>query len=207
MQITVFGASGKVGRLVAAEALQRGLTVVAFVHSHPLPIEDARLITRTGDIYRAADVAEALRGSDAVVSCLGSWGTKRKDVLSSFVANVAPAMRAQNIPRIVTLTGVGVERDRPGWYRLAMRLMPLLPVAGKVFADADRHVQLLKTSGLRWATVCSPVMSNRGNAGYVLKARQRLTLLTISRQAVANAVVDQITTDDFTGQTPAIYRR
>src|SRR4051812_42365964 len=100
MQVTVFGASGKVGRLVVAEALQRGYSVKAFVHSRN-PFEDSpKLKVVKGDVYDSDDVAKALRGSDAVISCLGSWGSKRRDVLSSAMRMIIPAMTEQKIGRI-----------------------------------------------------------------------------------------------------------
>ncbi len=116
-QITVFGASGKVGRLVVAELLGRGHNVVAFVHSQKLTekdfvrdsVHDAKATKNIrivqGDIYNAVQVAAALSGSQAVISVLGSWGTKRKDILCSAMRAIIPAMEQQHIQRIVSLTG------------------------------------------------------------------------------------------------------
>jgi putative NADH-flavin reductase len=206
MQITVFGAAGKVGSRVVAEALEHGHTVVASVHSHdPFGLSD-RLIIRKGDIYNAADVAEAIKGSDAVISCLSSWGTKGRDVLSSFVRNVTPAMERQQITRLVTLTGIGVQK-RPGKaHRTLLAAMGWLPV-GKVFADAERHVHLLDSSSLDWTAVCSPVMNNLGGAGYSLSLRTGNPLATINRKSVAAALLDQIESDEYVRQTPVIHRQ
>ena len=78
MQITIFGANGKVGSLVVEMALQKGLHVVAFSHGKSLftPSDNLRIVQ--GDVYNAADVSSALSGSDVVVSTLGSWGTPKK---------------------------------------------------------------------------------------------------------------------------------
>ncbi|HSX43502.1 MAG TPA: NAD(P)H-binding protein [Candidatus Saccharimonadales bacterium] len=207
MQITVFGASGKVGRLIVAQGLRRGYTIVAFVHAQSPFEPSAQLIIRKGDVYNARDVAEAIRGSQAVVSCLGSWHTRGKDVLSRFVVSIVPAMREQNIARIVTLTGVGVQQ-KPSWlYRAAMRSLPLVPVAGKVFADADRHVQLLVRSGLQWTTICSPVMNAGNKAGYVLRHHQGLPLPRVTRTAVAAAMLDQLTATDHIAEAVSVHHR
>lgn len=205
MQITVFGASGKVGSLVVEEALRRGHTVVAFVHSHSLFSPSGKLIIRKGDVHVAADVAAAVQGSDAVISCLGSWGTPGRDVLSQFVGGVLPALGQQGIRRLVTLTGIGVQMHPGTLYRTALRLMRWLP-AGKVFADADRHVQLLMGSDVEWTAVCSPVMNNWGSAGYRLSRRTGNPLATIKRQAVAAALLDQIESTDYVRQTTVIHR-
>lgn len=78
MKVVVFGASGKVGKIVVANLLNDGYHVRAFVHSSN-PFEDhAKLETIKGDIYAIKDVEAAVRGVDVVVSTLGSWGTKKK---------------------------------------------------------------------------------------------------------------------------------
>jgi len=205
MQITVFGASGHVGRLVVEQALERGFTVVVFVHTHSPFQPSDRLIIRKGDIHDAHDVSGAIRGSQAVVSCLGSWHTRGKDVLSSFTANVVPAMRTQKVDRIVTLTGVGVQQNPGVLYQRAMRLLPYVPVMGKVFADADKHVQMLVASGLRWTTLCSPIMNYGGSDAYVLRRRQGLALPPIARRAVAAAILDQVTATDYIGQAVSVH--
>ena len=90
--MTVFGASGKVGRLVVMQALKRGYSVVAFVHSHDPFVATTNLRVVKGDIYNADDVGKALKGSEAVISALGSWGTKNRNVLSSAMKVVIPDM-------------------------------------------------------------------------------------------------------------------
>jgi len=206
MRITVFGASGKVGSLVVEEALRRGYTVVAFVHSHNLFSPSGRLIIQKGDIYNAEDVANTLRGSDAVVSCLGSWGTPKRNVLASAMGNIIPAMREQKISRIVTLTGIGVQQNPGVLHRSLLRLLGPLP-AGKVFRDAEAHLQMLAQSGLSWTAICSPVMNNIGGADYTLSLRMGFLLATVSRVSVAAALLDQIELNGYTGKAPTIHRK
>jgi len=194
-----------VGSLVVEEALRRGHTVVAFVHSHNLFSPSGKLIVRRGDVYNAADVAGAVQGSDAVVSALSSWGTKGRDVLSSFVGAVVPAMVSQNMTRLVTLTGIGVEQNPGPVHRSLLKLMAIVPF-GKVFADAENHVRLLGQSSLDWTTVCSPVMNNFGGPTYKLNLHLGNPLATISRQAVAAALLDQIESTEYLRQTPVIHR-
>jgi putative NADH-flavin reductase len=205
MQITVFGASGKVGSLVVEEALRRGYTVVAFVHSRNLFSPSGRLIVRKGDVYNTADVASAVQGSDAVVSCLSSWGTKGRDVLSRFVSAATAALVNQNSVRLVTLTGVGVEQNPGLVHAKLLRMMGIFPF-GKVFADAEHHIWLLGQSKLNWTAVCSPVMNNLGGPNYTLSLRIGNPLATISRRAVAAALLDQIESTEYVRQTPVIHR-
>lgn len=206
MQITVFGASGKVGSLVVEEALRRGYTVVAFVHSHDLFSPSGKLIMQKGDVYKPDDVARALRGSDAVVSCLSSWGASKRTVLGRAMQNILPAMVEQRITRLVSLTGIGIREKRGVLYRLALSLLSPLPV-GQVFRDAERHVALLRASNRDWTVVCSPVMNNLGSSDYRLSLHMGSPLTTVSRGGVAAALLDQIDATDYLRQTPTIHRK
>jgi len=208
MQITVFGASGKVGSRVVEEALRRGYDVVAFVHSHNLFSPTGKLVVVQGDIYSASDVAKALKGSSAVLSCLGSWGTPKKNVLTTAMHAILPAMREQQIERIVTLTGSGAAdpHARPGVvHRLLLRLLAPFP-AGKVFRDGEEHLRLLAMSELEWTSLRSPVMNNLGSS-YALNLKPAKPWETIGRDSVAAAMLDQLETATYVGQAPIIHRK
>ena len=208
MQITVFGASGKVGGRVVELALERGYTVIAFVHSHDPFVGTPNLIVKKGNIYRGEDIEDAIKGSEAVVSCLGSWGTKKRNVLTSAMKNIIPTMQNQKIARIVTLTGSGAnapDHKAGVIYKLMMKLLAPFP-AGKVFSDGEQHMRLLAETDLQWTTLRSPVMNNFGKKDYRLSLKAGLPLATINREAVATAMLDELEKADFAQQAPIIHR-
>jgi len=207
MQITVFGASGKVGSLVVEEALRRGLSVVAFVHSHDLFVPNNRLRVIKGDIYSAKDAAGALEGSNAVISCLGSWGTKKRNVLTAAMRNIIPVMTEQKIDRIITLTGSGAgapDHTASSLHRLFMRATASFP-AGKVFRDGEEHMKLLAASQLDWTTLRSPIMTAGRATAYMLSMDAGSAL--IRRATVARALVDQLADTAYLRQAPIITRK
>ena len=97
MRITIFGANGRVGHLVVEGAMDAGHDVTAFVHHESKFPKNTKLKVVQGDIHDAKDVARAVKGADVVISALGSWGTKRKDIVSSGMANIIPAMQAAKV--------------------------------------------------------------------------------------------------------------
>jgi putative NADH-flavin reductase len=208
MQITVFGASGKVGIRVVELALKRGFMVVAFAHSHDPFQGHPRLRVLRGDIYNATEVEKAISGSDAVISCLGSWGTPKKNVLSSAMRAIIPAMQNQNINRLITLTGSGaVEPGKPLKPQQELLLNVLRPFpAGKVFRDGMDHMKLLAESSLSWTTLRSPVMTSFGSQKFHLNLKVGSLVATINRQAVATALLDQLDEETFFRQAPVIHR-
>ncbi len=147
MKIVVFGATGKVGRLVVKELLGHGHHVIAFVYGESSLAETDHLKIFNGNVKNRDDIAKALQGSDAVVSALGSWGTKTKDILSSGMANIVPEMEEQGIKRIVSLTGSSayVPGDAWGFAGKTMRWL-LVSIAPKIIKDAELHIILLANS-------------------------------------------------------------
>jgi uncharacterized protein YbjT (DUF2867 family) len=72
MNVTVFGATGKIGRLVVEDLLAGGHDVTVYVRNpEKLGSRDSRLVTIAGELSDAARIQQAVRGSDAVISALG----------------------------------------------------------------------------------------------------------------------------------------
>lgn len=208
MQITIFGANGKVGSLVVEMALQKGLHVVAFSHGKSLftPSDNLRIVQ--GDVYNAADVSSALSGSDVVVSTLGSWGTPKKDILTKGMQNIIPSMQHSNIKRIISLTGADayVKGDANNIFQKIVHACINL-AAKKILQDGEQHIQLLKNSDLDWTVLRSPVMNTRGDyKKYALISKKTLPWQTIHRKSVAKSLIDQINDTSHIHSSPFIHR-
>jgi putative NADH-flavin reductase len=206
MQITVFGANGKVGQLVVERLLADGHSVVAFVHQQSAfePSEQLKIIK--SDVHNAAFVEAALRGSGAVVSALGSWHTPTKDILSSAMNNIIPAMQKQGVRRIVSLTGSAAWA--PGdnitfSNKMQHRLFSL--GAKAILRDAEKHLEALHASKLDWTVLRSPVMRDKPDPGYELNGDLPGIFETIPRESVARALVDQLTDARFLQLAPHIH--
>lgn len=209
MQVTVFGASGKVGRLVVGALLADGHTVVAFVHSaSPFGAHDKLRIIK-GDIHTGHGVDEALKGSAAVVSALGSWGTKKKDIVSSGMERIIPAMQANHVKRIISLTGSDARASGDTLsliHRLSHTFIRYSPER-KILGDGERHIRLLEASGLDWTVLRSPLMDERGDPHeFRLGTARPKPWQTVNRHAVAKAMTGLTGNADFSQKAPFITR-
>jgi len=208
MQLTIFGAGGKVGQGVVEEALDRNHTVTAFVHTHNPFTENERLRVVHGDINNDTEVAEALKGSQAVISVLSSWHTKDKNILGRAMTTIIPAMAAARITRIITLTGAGAfdATDQP---KLSDKIGHLLAamMAPRILADAEEHLKLLAESPLDWTCIRSPVMTKQRRSTYRLASGLAPLLSLIPRAAVVQALVDQVESADAYRQAPSILSK
>jgi len=116
--VLVVGATGSIGSLVVAEALNRGHHVRALVRSldraRLLPKEAQRVV---GDLTRPETLAAAVEGIDAIVFTHGADGQGKagsEQVDYRGVRNVLAASAGRPI-RIALMTAIGVT-DRQGAY-------------------------------------------------------------------------------------------
>jgi putative NADH-flavin reductase len=168
--------------------------------------QDPKLVTVKGDIYNADDVERAVAGADIVVSALGSWGTKNKDVLTVGMKHIIPAMEKAGVKRIVSLTGSGVllATDKTSWYDYLNPLL-LQIVAPQILSDGKEHIRLLAASQLDWTVIRSPVMKNGHAHGYTLRDRAPAIWTRVCRDDVAQAMVDMTHQDArYVQQAPFI---
>lgn len=206
MQVTIFGASGKVGQQVTMRALEKGYEVVAFVHSHnPFPLHHNLKIVK-GDIRDRVAVAAALAGSTAAISTLGSWGTKEKDVVSRGMQAIIPAMEQIGIKRLVTVTGAGARwsSDHPGIVDRLGRAM-LLVISPRILRDGEEHLQLLTASNLEWTSLRAPIMNADDASAYNLDHNAPPLWEQIPRATVAKAIVDELESFNFLRSAPYIH--
>lgn len=207
MRITVFGANGRVGKLVVAELLSRGHEVTAFVHNHSGFEEGPLLKIVKGDAGDPAAVKKAIQQADAVISALSSWGTPSKDILTKGMRAIIPAMQAGSITRLISVTGAEAEAagDHKGViHRISKVALGL--IGGKILKDGEAHIRLLGQSDLDWTVVRSPIMNERGAANYQLVDKRPLPSATINRHAVARCLVELLDDKQYVKQAPYIKR-
>ena len=206
MNITVFGATGHVGSLVVEKLLAGGHNVSAFTHGTHHFADNPRLRIIPGDIHKSEDIEKALNDSEAVISCLGSWHTPTKDILTAAMTSIVPIAEEHGIKRIISLTGSAAYApgDHLGIVDRLNRSMISL-IAPKILKDGEAHIRILAESTLDWTVIRSPVMTNKDAAKYRLDMNSPSPLATIPRAAVVAALVDSLEDAKFIRAAPYIH--
>lgn len=161
MNLAIFGANGRTGRVLTARALAAGHTVTAVTrHPEEFPLHDALLTVFRGDVLDPAPVDGAIAGTDAVLSVLGvPYGRKPITMYSEGMANIIRAMQRHQVRRLLAVTSTAVDRryDNGGGFFFERVLKPLIAVSiGRTtYADQERMETLMRDSGLDW-TILRP---------------------------------------------------
>jgi putative NADH-flavin reductase len=155
MKLVIFGANGPSGKLLTQQALDEGHDVSAVTrHPDTFPVKHDRLKVVAGDVYEAADLADAIAGHDAVLSVLGvpySW--KPVTVYSQGVDNIMKAMRQGSVRRLICTSSGGTN---PHWDRnegIIFGLIIKRTIGRTTYADGRRMEDLVMRSELDWTIV------------------------------------------------------
>ena len=108
-KVLVLRATGGTGRLIVSQAVARGYYVAALVRSAEKgrDLKGAKILI--GDARDETALRQALKGQDAVVSSLGTGVSPFREVtlLSAARRALVNAMKAENVSRLVCITGLG----------------------------------------------------------------------------------------------------
>jgi putative NADH-flavin reductase len=154
MNLTIFGATGKTGKLIAEQALAAGHDVTALVRDPSKVSENhPRLKVLRGAANDAAEIERAVRGADAVISAMGAGN----GTLTTFGTNVVPAMISTGVSRIVSLVGASVsEPGDPKSLGQSMLKAITRVLASSTLADGEAHARQLEASALAYKLIRPP---------------------------------------------------
>ncbi len=201
MILAIFGATGRTGRQLVAQALARGHTVRALVRTSGSLGDVAGVTEVVGGVLDPEAVAAAVSGSDAVLSALGGGPPSAPGVtLSQGMQHIVAAMQTANVKRVIAVANSGILDSPAGGLRMDQ----------PDFAEMYRAVALehagtwkaLRESDRDWTVACAPdIVDGPSNESWdatpdVLPdgARQ------ISTGNLADFMLDELVDERFVGQ-------
>ncbi len=167
MKVVIFGANGQFGTRFVNEGLARDHEVTAVVRNvSSITKSHDRLTVRTANVLAADEVAEVIRGQQAVLSGIGPGGPgvsdQFLDVLTTGMPNIISGMQAAGVKRLITMGSIATLQVAPG---LLLRDTPDFPTFARNISGAHLEAaQALEASGLDWTIVCPPLTIETGAA-------------------------------------------
>jgi putative NADH-flavin reductase len=197
MTITVFGATGQVGKRIVQMALAEGNQVRAFVrNAEPYLDEGLRnkdFTVMKGYVFDAHEVFDAVRGADAVLAALGGAINITDKTRSLGIKNISEQMQRTGVKRIIAVGGTGVLKDDN--YGFAV-YNPKYPTLYKDVAfEHLKAYEYLDASTLDWTYVCCPDITDKdANGKYVTRDDYApvQNLFTIKAGNIAQFMLDEL---------------
>lgn len=211
MKIVLFGATGKTGRELVKQGIERGHLITAIVRSpDKLNVENSNLKIIKGNVLDPVSFEMAFLDQDAVISALGH---KRfiipTNILSKGTKNIITAMNKYSVKRFICITSLGVNdsRFKLGLYYTFFTI-PLLLLS--YFLDKSKQEKLIMKSNLDWTIIRPGQLTNgakRTNFKHGSNVGSYILTKMISRASVAHFILDQLEVQTYIGKATGITNK
>src|SRR5919201_6812433 len=180
MKLTIFAATGGIGRQLLEQAVAAGHKVTAVVRNpDKLSVSgDVRVVTADLADADPAVLEAAVDGADAVLSGLGPRSRSEAGIASHGTRAIVQAMQATGVRRIVVVSAAPVAtvpspgrpkppRHDPGdGFLMRHLLSPLVKaVFRETYADLALMEDVLRDSGLDWTVIRPPRLTDTPPTG------------------------------------------
>jgi putative NADH-flavin reductase len=195
VRVTIFGATGRTGRLVVDQALRRGHEPSARVRNRSRATFDAGARIVEGDARDAVAVATVLEGADAAVSVMAiPEGTPPITDLSDAVRTIVGVMEEHGPRRLVVTVNTSVFHDRP-----------VKPPFDVVAEEHRRDLAIVRASSLDWTALAPTFLTDDEQSGtYVVELDAKAPGAGIPRGDLAVAVLDALGHDEWVGHVVGV---
>lgn len=202
MKLLVLGASGGCGRQVVKKAIERGHEIVSVVRHETdyIPHKNENLIR--GSVLNEGTIQKAIKGVDAVISCLG---LKRKSKLNPWSEITSPTNLTTTVAKhlahnldegtrvvVISAGGVGDSFDRTNWL---IRFLINTSSLGPAYEDLENMESVLEKSDLDWLAVRPVTLTDGGNSESTHITDEYEATSMISRASVATWMLDALERD------------
>jgi uncharacterized protein YbjT (DUF2867 family) len=210
MKLTVFGATGGIGREIVRQALDAGHKVTAVVRDPArLEVSGAGLeVVTVPGLTDPEPLHPPLAGSDAALSGVGPRARKDGPVASTATRGILAAMRASGVSRFVAVSAVpvGPVPEGESWVNRRLLLPFISTLLRDVYADLTVMEQEIADSGVDWTVVRPPKLTDKA-----LTRRYRSVVggnvprgYAISRADVAHAMLAVLDDPATVGQAVGV---
>lgn len=167
MKLTVFGATGGIGREIVRQALDSGHEVTAVVRDPArLTVTGERLVVRQTDLSDPDALCEAVTGRDAVLSGLGARSRADAGVAARLTRSVLTAMEVESVRRLLVVSAAPLGPVPDGQALVDKTVLAIInSVLKDVYADLRVMESDLAASSADWTAVRPPKLTDKQLTG------------------------------------------
>lgn len=156
MKIAIFGATGGTGEELLKQSIEKGHTVTAFTRDpSKIILGFKRLKVIKGDARKKRDVESAVKGQDAILSCLGVR-PGQKPICEEGTSNIIHAMKKYKVKRIIVESAYGIGKTRnKGVYAIFLSTM-----IRQLVEDKESMERQIKQSRSDWTIIQPTILTN-----------------------------------------------
>ena len=213
MKLTVFGATGRIGKPFVEQALSVGHEITALVRDPSRVTIAHRLLTVVqGDAADPAAVECAICGADAVVSVMATSASQkvaRTRPLTRATRNVIDAMKKKRVKRLIVSSCKTAPQpgDKPDIRFKVLKVIVKL-LTPESWNDSVGFIHLVRASDLDWTIVRIGRGEDVPPTGYVETGYvDKATRMRTSRADAVAFMLDELLKSKHLRQAPVIFSR
>jgi len=199
--VVVAGATGRTGRLMVGELIDRGFQVRALVRSTSsaswLQQEGVQLVE--GEITSVESLEHIMEGAQFVISALGSknpFSKKESNKVDNMGnQNLARAAKEKGIQHLVVVSSIGVGNSR-----YTMNFLSRL-ILGTIFKMKEKSEEFIKECGLNYTIIRPGSLKNKELTGETAFGEGGKIVGSVSRKQIAKVCVDALTNPSMKNRT------
>lgn len=213
MNVVILGATGFLGRKTLELALKQEYQVTVLVRDKSrLTISHPRLNIVEGQVLNREDVDRVMMRQDAVLQVLGYNG-KGDGKPTSFTTDatrvIMDSMQTHGVSRLIVMSVVGAGNSIAFYPKLLSRVVfpVFMPWLLHIINDKNAMEQLVMERNLAWTIVRATTLKDEAP-----RTQPRVSLdgvgmkYSVSVEAVARFLVDQLEDETFVKQAPTISK-
>jgi hypothetical protein len=214
MNITIFGAGGKIGSRLVKKALAEGDIVVAYVRNpDKLQIGHERLKIIKGQLNDEAAITTAISGADAVISALGpNMGGKANDTSTPIadghilIINIMEKLGKKRLVTLATPTLPAKDDKKSAFFSFLRKMAP--GIMGHAVRDLLKMGEAVTASSLDWTVIriLNPNAKSNGK-GCQLAVGNEKYKMSVSRENVANSLYDMAGKGSYIHKMPIVFNK
>ncbi len=209
MKLTIFGATGRTGKLLIKQALEAGHELTLNVrNANAITIVNKNLMVIESDLSNKVQLTEVIKGADACISVLGGNSlTKHANEFCKGIENIVSVMETCGVKRFIYLSSLGAGESKylmPAITRLLLvHLILRIPIQ-----DHTRNQQVIAQSKLQWTIVQPGGLTDNKLSEIYKSGNETISIKgspAISRANVAHFILSEVAKNKFIGKEVWLY--
>lgn len=202
--IAIIGGTGKVGRYIAAKAIQNGYKVRMLVRNpKSLPYND-KIEVVEGNVQDIDSIRLLLKDCHIVINTFGQ-PIKDIPIYSSVTNNILTIMDEFKITRYIGVTGgsLNIKGDNKSFLnKIGAKIFEIF--FSKMMIDKKKELGILNNSKVEWTLIRLPFVVEGKGFGNVKESMTDMPGIKITNEDIASFIINQIENKTYVRKTPFI---
>ncbi|KON69782.1 NADH-flavin reductase [Peribacillus butanolivorans] len=205
-KIAIIGGTGKVGRHIAARALENGYQVRMLVRNpEKLTFRDARIKIVEGNVQNLEDIRKQLKDCQIVINTFGQ-PLKEKPFYSNVTEKILEVMADLQIDRYIGVTGgsLTINGDKKKILnRVGAKMFEI--IYSNMMIDKKKEWHILNRNKLiKWTLIRLPFIVDGTEIGFIKENLTDMPGTKITNRDIATFIINQIENLKYVQKAPFI---